>query len=649
MKKKLIVVLMLLFCFSCLFANGGVEAKQVESEYGAGGLVGQTLRGIGNTFGTATRSIVLALHPFPNILTRFYSFVDGAYSSTYDGSFSSDMLLTSSDYYTTSGFTQVDKDEKTGQAKVTVSGSDAKLTISETDVGTGKLQKTRWTITSYLFIIFFAAEVIFTAVFGYIAPQDENSSLLRQIGVSAAMTLMLFILAAALPFLVEAVRYGLFQIANLYTPVTFDSMFDMPATFMGQMANLMESLSWRNEASAIFNKDTNSLSASILGKLLSGFVYVIFEFVMGLQAIKAGVHIVANIIEVYLLLSLVMVMLPISVFTPLRGVTRKCVYSLFSNLIECFVLCFIIILVVPACITGCNNLQELAKELNNYTGNNLKLLASEVLTFKDNTTLDISWGLEFVAQGSDYVVMASWTTAYDNGRATMYLDKDSSLYKAYAGDYNLSWAEANSTGVTAKEKPEKLEFEERETYFKARTKEILSFFRYAAHGSNLAQHSNMAHCAGWATKAEEKGSYPTVSSCMKYGRQYAKQIMNNTKAIESEETYSENSSVVSGLLIAWVFLYLPCFFVMQSTQITNALSQGTAGHESFANALSHTGAQMMQAVTTGANLVKNGVAMSAGVSGHMAQKGMAEDVSSMQDAMQKMADKDSQSNSQNGG
>ena len=210
MGKKLIVILILLLCCGFLFANGGKEYKEVENASSNIGIIGQTLQGIGTVFGSATKSIVLALHPFPNILTSFYGFVDGKYTSTYDGSFDSDMLLTSKNYYTNSKYSQTGKDERTGQAQVTIYGSEDDLVISETDASTGELQKRRWTVTSYLFVIFFAAEVIFTAVFGYIAPQDENASPLRQIGVSAAMTLMLFILASALPFLLEAVRYGLF-------------------------------------------------------------------------------------------------------------------------------------------------------------------------------------------------------------------------------------------------------------------------------------------------------------------------------------------------------------------------------------------------------------------------------------------------------
>lgn len=639
MKKKLVIILILLFCCVCLFANGGREVKKTEGQYaGSGGLVGMTLRGIGTTFSTATKSIVLALHPFPNILTTFYGFVDGEWTSTYDGDFDSSMLLTDSSFYA-SDYKKAGENKNTGQMQVTVDSSTEKLTISETDVGTSELQKTRWTITSYLFVIFFAAEVVFTGVFGYIAPQDENASILRQIGVSAAMTLMLFILASALPFLVEAVRYGLFQIANLYTPITFDSMFDMPKQFMWDMSYLMETLSWRNDASPIFNDAGADLTSSVLGKLLAGFVYIIFEFVMGLQTIKAGVHIVANIIEVYLLLSLVMVLLPISVFTPLKGVTRKCVYSLFSNLLECFVLCFVVILIVPACISGCSNLNALVRSLNEISQNTLELKASETLKFKSGESVDVDWTLFFQGRGTDYVTQVSWVSANDRGKMVMYLSKDSDMYQTYKSDnddYNISWTDADSEGF---DKPKKYDYEDREEYFKTAAKATLSFFRYASHNLTVYNQSTPGDALKMVEAIEKADGFPEISDCIDSGLQFANIIMSNYNATEGNTTYTQNSSVVSGLLIAWVFLYLPCFFVMQSTQITNALSNGTAGHESFANAFSHTGGQLIQAFTMGANMVKSGVAVASGASGLMAGK-MAADAGSIHDAMQKEANKD---------
>lgn len=647
MKKKIVVVLLLLLCCACLFANGGREAKKVEGQYAnAGGIIGTAIRGIGTTFGIATRSVILALHPFPNIMTEFYGFVEGEYTSTYDGDFSLDMLLTSPNYYTNSGYTNAGINKDTGQAMVTVSSSDAKLTISETDASQSPLQKTRWTITSYLFIVFFAAEVVFTAVFGYIAPQDENASLLRQIGVSAAMTLMLFILASALPFLVEAVRYGLFQIASLYTPVTFDSMYDMPAQFMWEMSYLMETLSWRDNASPIFNTSEKSLTSSLLGSLLAGIIFIVFEFVMGLQAIKAGVHIVANIIEVYLLLSLVMVLLPISVFTPLKGVTRKCVYSLFSNLIECFVLCFIIILVVPACVAACSNLQVLNTALNEITQNTLELKASESVDFSDKKDVDVDWTFFFQGRGTDYVTVASWVSANDSGKMVMYLNENSEMYRIYKDkndENNISWSEIDSPDSFDNKK---IKYEDREKYFKNRAQYILWYFRGICNSTRTVESpvdSSQAeyilrHASG-TLNSNNSDIYPQIEDCIRQGRQY-KELILNSKAVESNTTYTENSSIVSGLLIAWVFLYLPCFFVMQSTQITNALSNGTAGHESFANAFSHTGGQIMQSLTTAANLVKSAVATAAGASGAMSSGGMAADAKSIHDAMQKEADKD---------
>ena len=42
------------------------------------------------------------------------------------------------------------------------------------------------------------------------------------------------------------------------------------------------------------------------------------------------------------------------------------------------------------------------------------------------------------------------------------------------------------------------------------------------------------------------------------------------------------------LTLVFLGLFLPSYFVQQSTQITNALMNGTAGMESLANAMEHT-------------------------------------------------------------
>lgn len=651
-KKRFIVVFLLLFCCVCLFANGGSEIEKAQvKQYSSAGVIAKVMQGIGDTYSSAARAIVLALHPFPNILNKFYGFIDGKYDSIYNGEFDADYMLTSSNFYTNSGYTQTDKNDITGQAQVQITGSEGKYYISETNTTDSRLQKQRWTITSYLFVIFFAAEVVFTAVFGYIAPQDENSSLLRQIGVSAAMTLMLFVLAAALPFLVEAVRYALFQIAGMYSPVAFESMFDMPRLFMYDMGGLIDTVGWAGDASPIFNGGEKKLTNGILGSIIAGLIYVVFEFVMGAQAIKAGVHILVNIIEIYLLLSVVMIMLPISVFTPLKGVSRKCVYSLLTNLIECFVLCLIIVLLLPACIGACDNLKTIQDTLNNAMANRLEIIASEKFSFSDSDSVQVDWSLYIEKTGNeDYIALVSWLETNSAGEtssssATMYFKEDSFLYRTYKSpEYNFHYTEIKTSDYKESILPSKYKYAEKDKYYLARAKSAFWIVRCRATGVYYrgVETAIVEHRENYNKTSTNDNYQWEISEMFSRIRDYdVKKILNNSKATESDRTYSKNTTLIGGLLIAWVFLYLPCFFVMQSTQITNALSNGSAGHESFANALGHTGGQIMHGITTAANLVKSAVSMAAGAAGAGTQKGMAADSHSIQEKMQSMNDKDS--------
>lgn len=635
-KRLLVMAVAAMLCCASLFANGGSEAVRPK-DYASVGRIGRTIQGIGEAYGLATRSIVLAVHPFPNILAKFYGIdEDGNYVSNYDGVFSGDYLLTSEDFYANSGFTAAGTDDRTGQALVSFSGYDGKFAISETDSARGLLQHRRWSITTYLFIVFFAAEVVFTAVFGYIAPRDENASLLRQIGVSAAMTLMLFILAAAIPFLVEAVRYGLFKIASIYSPVGFDSLFDMPAKFMYDVSLLMETLSWNGDASPIFNENSAAMTSSVLGKLLAGVVYLVFEFVLGFQAIKAGLHIVMNVVEVYVLVSAVMVLLPISVFTPLKDVTRKCVYSLFSNLLECFVLCLIVVLVVPACINACDALNALREAASSTMSSSVELVAEETASFRDGDPVDVTWHMKFIAQGSDYVAVASWTASDSSGKVVMY-NNDSALYKEQASGASatVKWTDANDWATV---KPKDYAIAKMEDYFIAKARHILSRTRFVAvFGSDMGIVNGVCRAklgSGVPVAEQEKVLFPSKDDCITRIKAFPVAVMDNRRATEADSTYAANETLVSDLLLSWLLLYLPCYFVLQSTQITNSLVSGSAGQESLSNAISQSMHSVMGGLTIAANVAKTGASMGASASSSMTQNQTAQTVQTIASIMQ---------------
>ena len=782
MKRSIILMLMLLFAVSAVFAGGdkettvknGTTTRSVQNSITADsrlGYLATVMNGVGNTLGKVTAAVTVGLHPFPQALTRFYDFSKlgssetvMAYSNDFDAA--SDMLtsigytvsLDSSKYFEPETIKTADGQTYTGyRLTLGKSGELVNWVNGQSD--------RRWPVVAMLFGLLLAAEIVFTAVFGYVMPEQEGQSLLKMIATKIAKALILFVLAASLPFLLEAVRYGLFRVAEMYQDPTIevDTMFEMPTVFINRMSRLVDTVGWRADAEPVFGGERSvfeKVAFNTLGRLLVSLVYIVFEFVLCIELFKTGLHIAMNIIEVYLLLTVVLLVLPFTIFTPTKSMVQGCVQTLFLNLIECFVIMLIIILVLPACERAMDALYGLMTGSGSVVARVSLESEMEVEQFKDASGVKINFRYDFVTREQAIAMACSYSYVDDNGAAHdgglfscvwdntnpatgAQLSNDqkqvaASLAETWVekcpknlasdatfggkdlgstttsewkdGDYSASGAgyryidwdrlegsnsESGNETLGSKKyvtniSKRDMKSYEVEAFCQEVSKNILIRARRSLVGGTawksdwsqfwegalvwleggvlvvvggavcviawpaslsaitvgavvgvtagaaaVAGGTYMSYSgAGQAADAvgekisnllgdlktqgnttliqgTMEGSSRTIwrNAMMKELREQASLIMMNEQASETAETSVSNESVIGDMIIAWILVMLPCYFIKQSSQITNGLRSGYVGFESFANSTSHALQSMARGMGMMVSLASKGVGM----------------------------------------
>lgn len=755
-KKLTVVVIQIIFCLFCLFAGGEKEkafsgtaqvagsknassmewiilrsdgaqetraAKEGETPpYGAIGIIYKNSSGsvvktsyfdsdeawlsrwityIADAIDQVTFRIALAINPFPTTMFQLYnveiSGLNGYVSLKMTpneeklNNFSPDYLLISNSYYNTSNL------------KANQNGAQSwKIPIGEDANGTGTetLQFGKWKTISLLFVCCFVAEILFTAVYGYASGSSEEGgvSLLKGLARKIAVTVMLFILIASLPFLLEAFRYGLFKVADAFYGSVSEyyykelvdygagtgnplgaggtqncNIFELPGFFIRSMKELFTKITAdviRDSLTSAMSKTSgsNSIKSLIIG-FITFLLSLMYRFFMFVMVLKAAIHIARNVLEVYLLIGLAMILTPFTVFLPTKTLGSKCIMSLITNVIECFVILVIILTLIPA-------------------------IKITVVSMLDTTTL--------ISRSGTFMKTATYTP-YVNGSKG-----ESQILKMIAGDsyiitiasigregdrLSVLWtsSEADSSEIKDILESENVKFRIDVSgvarTFNANSKELPVGLKAEKYGT-IPPQQNFNYQDGKLISADKKGKseescyYPIISQThdslttlfikainkqsledwdkASFDRKrYFENIWNsvvgeisgtvdsapptvggdngngNTSlrldlcsmwdfAGDSTSPYQENNSLYQAYPAYVVFtdynpsaeyninttedqatalmfmrftliflgLFLPCFFVQQSTHITNALMNGNAGLESIANATNDVTRQM---------------------------------------------------------
>lgn len=349
-KRTIIVILMIAACIVPALAKGNneqvSEAMQVSS----------FVRRISTLFDFATSEICIAVHPFPSVLKAFtqYDTTRGSWDS---GEVSygvlvnrplsevkeTDFLLSSEDRST---FTLEDMSSMFSRVE-----KNGKRVIAQRDL---TAEKKSWGIIAYLFVIFTVLEVLYVTIRGYLV-DEEN--LIRKLVTRLLMAGILFLVLMTLPALVELFRIGFFQLAEtITTPFAFTevtesrSVFELPGGVVRCTSKLLQNMSPESMGWDLYEKlgrgGLNGFPANFgdwFLKSVMKFLYFCLQISVMILSLVSAFTIMANIVEVYILLAIVMCLVPFQVFSGTKFlVGENLIKSLFANVVELFVIMVII-------------------------------------------------------------------------------------------------------------------------------------------------------------------------------------------------------------------------------------------------------------------------------------------------------------------
>lgn len=677
--------------------------------------------------------IALALHPFPNTMFSLYGLdlgvtAAGTVSLTMKpdaksfNNFETKQLLISNQYYTTS------RDIKTADG---MQGGYVPMAESNSSTDPSPLQKQKWSLVTMLFVSCFVAEILFTAIYGYATGSSEEggASLLKNIAKKCAVTLVLFVLVSALPFLLEAFRYGLFKIAygfygeaangyenelakngysreNLVNDVgEVTNIFELPGFFLQSMKSFFA----KSGSSLIKNSLSNYMagstgeekSQSLITHCVTWILSLIFRFVMFVMILKCAIHIAKNILEVYILLGLVMILTPFAVFTPMKTLGAKCIMSLVSNVIECFIILVVILTVIPAVkmttvsmLAMINSLSSAGtyKESTDYTtiisdplgtNNKLNFIAANdfvmaicslgtkgdkvAFTYsplypegnKSMTEIKRAEGVKFEINFSEVSTVEELVSggkvkvdAWDKGLEAKISVKDGKLYegdnkKSYDIFKNSSLLKMIATSVWEGGFKKDVMGEDFKT--QAALEEATKYFWLLNDTDNNDNLERELYALTMidddARRVYTQYSQYIVYTCnIKKTSDVAPYVMTAT-------TDSVTALMFLQFTLIFMSMFLPCYFVQQSTHITNSLLNGTAGLESLANATSDVIGRTSRGIQRAAGGLVSGVGnIARGINTHNSNTSQASQANAAQrtaDATSAMLDMMRQGNGNN--
>ena len=341
MKKIFLVLAVLLVLAPAVFAGGRSETTTDSvTEWGS---ISSFVNKVSVIFDYATTEICIAITPFPSVLNAF---TDTETSESY---FSNSSVLVNrklseikdSEYLLTSS--ERNSFSETDLKSIFDVGGDLKRGLNQ--------ENRIWGMVSYLFAIFTVLEVLYVTIRGYLVDEDN---LVRKVVTRLIVTGILFLVLMALPALVELFRIGFFQMADIVsTPLTFTeitgakSVFQLPGGVMRCTSKLLEqmtpdALGWN------LDKNIKDISGwdSFADWARCGFfklLYFVLNIYVMILSLLSAFQVMMNVIEVYILLAVVMCLVPFQVFTGTRYlVGENMIKSLFSNVIELFVIMIII-------------------------------------------------------------------------------------------------------------------------------------------------------------------------------------------------------------------------------------------------------------------------------------------------------------------
>lgn len=650
-RKILLVALMILVVSGSVFAGGNKEDNDPTNDgflgLGSGmsmanmlkdrpGKISGFMDSVAGIFDEITTAFCLAATPFPNTLLQFYSevanktdidtgeeyqynAVNSISPSEYESLTLANSLLLSDSYYTSNMGAGEDGRATLTYNNFTFSGK----TITQ--------QKGIWNMVTILFVSFLTAEIVFTAIFHYVS--EKEGSVLKEVLAKAFVSLCIFLVAASLPFLIEAFRLGFSNAALVLTGINdYIALMNDEGSLIGNTSdevlpglvsatgeeikmdvNVIGSLNDMKNLPVFFYpgilirllsdtidfldpEDIAGTGVSLFdegdaGLILSGLmhiVYLIVRIVAMVMILVTALHIMYNVCEVYILLGCVMVLLPFTIFSPLKFLGEKAVMSLFANVLELFVIIMVMFISVSFTLTVAQalllNLVSSVRTIvvdieignpeawaNEYWSD--YQIKPEYLTYDEDKKQSIfvySGVVLSIEEGLSSGLGIYVPTYPQSGEQTTYLPADSGLYLApFLEDKYNEFLDANKYNPNGKV---------------AELTQI-THRAYQAKGMDISKYVDWLQGKGLtALPAQDK-----LRVIQHLFSDYATDLEATVTVTKAEaglafETGSWDMffmHLVSSILI----ILLQTYFINQSSSITNALLSGNVSSDGFTGAL----------------------------------------------------------------
>ena len=356
------------------------------------GLIDSFIWTISNTLDKITEGLCLTLSPFPQAINLFYEKdLSSSGRNTYD--------------------TYAIEDEDVFMSRNTKS---VEASAFNMNVKTKTAESQKKTVNMVFVIIgsLFLAETILTIVYSYVTGGEEP--VLKTLMAKFVTAIMIGALLMALPFLMEALKYGFRKAVEILAWDNLSGDIKILGDAIGEVSTFhYPGLYFRLVTDQLKHLDLTSAGVSfdgfILGPVQTGIAWLIFMVVkLGIVmiALFTSLHIAFNVIEIYILIPIALILLPWQLFKPLSFIGSGVIKSLISNIIQVTVISFVILAIVPITATVTNVLWQSATAgeeikdaafivttLNEDRTENLRedgLLALSFSSFTGSSVLDLS-------------------------------------------------------------------------------------------------------------------------------------------------------------------------------------------------------------------------------------------------------------------
>ena len=545
---------------------------------------------ISNTLDKITEGLCLSLTPFPQAINLFYE---------------EDLKTTGNNSYDSYSI----QDEDVFMSRNTT-GVEATAFDSMVKTKTPEAQEKTVNMVFVIIGSLFLAEIILTIVYSYVTGGEEP--LLKTIMAKFVTAIFIGALIMALPFLMEALKYGFRKAVEILAWDNLGGDIKVLGDAIGEVSTFhYPGLYFRLITGQLKHLDLTAAGISfdgvIAGPVQTGIGWLIFMVVkLGIVmiALFTSLHIAFNVIEIYILIPLALILLPWQLFKPLSFIGSGVIKSLISNIIQVTVISFVILAIVPITASVTNRLWSTATE-----GEDIKDAAFIVTTMNEerdaNLQEDGIFALTFSYSGKTAVLDLSsinLSATYPRSSSSSKTPVSAKEILKNTGLYcSVIYSEESDGSVICTVTPQftplgSIDREAWTDFMAANSDTLVKEIQEWIPKKIDEKYPEIAKLQGWSRNASlrtDSFDYSTAFLDLPTAKKImvAKMILGESGYLNVEEKNKVSDSkgwmrVFSYLATAMVIAYMQTFFIQRSSQIAQGLMDGRDSGPDIASRLS---------------------------------------------------------------